>query len=99
MTRLHLLFSVCVCFSAIQLDLSHTPEPRHILSRHSLPITDLHCGLMGAQARIATASLDQTVKVRQQLTGGGYVSCSVRRAEVVAPPSGLGDSSYLFHQR
>ncbi len=57
---------VCVCafFSVIQLDSSQTPEPRHILSRHSLPITDLHCGLMGAQARVATASLDQTVKVR-----------------------------------
>ncbi|XP_045886495.1 WD repeat-containing protein 18 [Micropterus dolomieu] len=60
---------VCVCFSAIQLDLSHTPEPRHILSRHSLPITDLHCGLMGAQARIATASLDQTVKVWELSSG------------------------------
>lgn len=55
---------MCACFSVIQLDLSHTPEPRHVLSRHSLPITDLHCGLMGAQARVATASLDQTVKVR-----------------------------------
>uniref|UniRef100_A0A673GK28 WD repeat-containing protein 18 n=1 Tax=Sinocyclocheilus rhinocerous TaxID=307959 RepID=A0A673GK28_9TELE len=36
----------CVlCFSVVQLDLSRTPEPRHILSRHSLPITDIHCGL------------------------------------------------------
>uniref|UniRef100_A0A3Q1GGA8 WD repeat-containing protein 18 n=1 Tax=Acanthochromis polyacanthus TaxID=80966 RepID=A0A3Q1GGA8_9TELE len=50
--------------SVVHLDLSHAPEPRHVLSRHSLPITDLHCGLMGAQARVATASLDQTVKVR-----------------------------------
>ncbi|KAI3369194.1 hypothetical protein L3Q82_026149, partial [Scortum barcoo] len=55
--------------SVIQLDLSHTPEPRHILSRHSLPITDLHCGLMGAQARVATASLDQTVKVWELSSG------------------------------
>lgn len=55
---------MCVCFSVIQLDLSHTPEPRHVLSRHSLPITDLHCGMMGVQARVITASLDQTVKVR-----------------------------------
>lgn len=54
----------CVlCFSVVQLDSSRAPEPRHILSRHSLPITDLHCGLMGPQARVATASLDQTVKV------------------------------------
>ncbi|KAJ4943246.1 LOW QUALITY PROTEIN: WD repeat-containing protein 18-like [Gymnodraco acuticeps] len=56
-----LVWSLC---SVIQLDLNAPPEPRHILSRHSLPITDLHCGLMGAQARVATASLDQTVKVR-----------------------------------
>nr|XP_020483297.2 WD repeat-containing protein 18-like [Labrus bergylta] len=60
---------VCVCLSVIQLDSSHTPEPRHVLSRHSLPITDLHCGLMGAQARIATASLDQTVKVWELSSG------------------------------
>lgn len=53
-----------VCFSVIQVDLNHTPEPRHVLSRHSLPITDLHCGMMGVQARVVTASLDQTVKVR-----------------------------------
>ncbi|XP_041646353.1 WD repeat-containing protein 18 [Cheilinus undulatus] len=55
--------------SVIQMDLNHTPEPRHVLSRHSLPITDLHCGLMGAQARIATASLDQTVKVWELSSG------------------------------
>ncbi|XP_078024526.1 WD repeat-containing protein 18 [Epinephelus lanceolatus] len=55
--------------SVIQVDLSHTPEPRHVLSRHSLPITDLHCGLMGAQARVATASLDQTVKVWELSSG------------------------------
>ncbi|XP_062280880.1 WD repeat-containing protein 18-like [Scomber scombrus] len=58
--NLALVWSLC---SVIQLDLNQTAEPRHILSRHSLPITDLHCGLMGAQARVATASLDQTVKV------------------------------------
>uniref|UniRef100_A0A3P8UJU6 WD repeat-containing protein 18 n=1 Tax=Cynoglossus semilaevis TaxID=244447 RepID=A0A3P8UJU6_CYNSE len=53
----------------IQLDSNHTPEPCHVLSRHSLPITDLHCGLMGVQARIATASLDQTVKVWELSSG------------------------------
>lgn len=56
-----------VCCSVVQLDPSHTPEPRHVLSRHSLPITDIHCGLMGAQARVTTASLDQTVKVSPEL--------------------------------
>ncbi|XP_077390794.1 WD repeat-containing protein 18 isoform X1 [Festucalex cinctus] len=55
--------------SVIQVDLSHAPEPRHILSRHSLPITDLHCGMMGAQARVATASLDQTVKLWEVSSG------------------------------
>lgn len=55
--------------SVVQLDSSRTPEPRHILSRHSLPITDIHCGLMGPQARVATASLDQTVKVWEISSG------------------------------
>nr|XP_057930464.1 WD repeat-containing protein 18 [Doryrhamphus excisus] len=55
--------------SVIQVDLSHAPEPRHILSRHSLPITDLHCGMMGPQARVATASLDQTVKLWEVSSG------------------------------
>ncbi|KAK2835124.1 hypothetical protein Q5P01_015608 [Channa striata] len=64
--NLALVWSLC---SVIQLDLNHTPEPRHILGRHSLPITDLHCGSMGAQARVATASLDQTVKVWELSSG------------------------------
>uniref|UniRef100_A0A3Q2QLS2 WD repeat-containing protein 18 n=1 Tax=Fundulus heteroclitus TaxID=8078 RepID=A0A3Q2QLS2_FUNHE len=55
----------CLCV----LDISHAPEPRHILSRHSLPITDLHCGHMGAQARVATSSLDRTVKVWELSSG------------------------------
>ncbi|XP_036067621.1 WD repeat-containing protein 18 isoform X2 [Oryzias melastigma] len=56
-------------WGVIQLDASQAPEPRHVLSRHSLPITDLHCGCMGAQARVATASLDQTVKVWELSSG------------------------------
>lgn len=55
--------------SVIQPDSNHVPEPRHVLSRHSLPITDLHCGLMGPQARLVTASLDQTVKVWELSSG------------------------------
>ncbi|KAF5909961.1 WD repeat-containing protein 18, partial [Clarias magur] len=55
--------------SVVQLDSSRTPEPRHVLSRHTLPITDVHCGLMGAQARVATASLDQTVKLWEISSG------------------------------
>ncbi|KAK3562288.1 hypothetical protein QTP86_033337, partial [Hemibagrus guttatus] len=57
--------------SIVQLDSSRTPEPRHMLSRHSLPITDVHCGLMGPQARVATASLDQTVKRNGKEKGKG----------------------------
>lgn len=49
--------------SVLQVDPSRTPAPRHVWSRHTLPITDLHCGLGGPLARVATASLDQTVKV------------------------------------
>ncbi|XP_038153228.1 WD repeat-containing protein 18 [Cyprinodon tularosa] len=64
--NLALVWSVC---SVVQLDLSHTPEPRHVLARHSLPITDLHCGYMGPQARVATSSLDQTVKVWELSSG------------------------------
>ncbi|XP_062868961.1 WD repeat-containing protein 18 [Trichomycterus rosablanca] len=55
--------------SVVQLDSSCVPEPRHVLSRHSLPITDIHCGLMGPQARVATASLDQTVKLWEISSG------------------------------
>ncbi|XP_043962075.1 WD repeat-containing protein 18 [Gambusia affinis] len=64
--NLALVWNVC---SVVQMDLSHTPEPRHVLSRHSLPITDLHCGHMGAQARVATSSLDQTAKVWELSSG------------------------------
>ncbi|XP_029005371.1 WD repeat-containing protein 18 isoform X2 [Betta splendens] len=64
--NLALVWSLC---SVIQLDLTHTTDPRHILGHHSLPITDLHCGMMGAQARVATASLDQTVKVWELSSG------------------------------
>ncbi|CAN9500292.1 unnamed protein product [Ophioblennius macclurei] len=55
--------------SVFQMDLSPAPEPRHVLSHHSLPITDLHCGMMGTQGRIATGSLDQTVKVWELSSG------------------------------
>ncbi|MEQ2317006.1 WD repeat-containing protein 18, partial [Ameca splendens] len=66
---LHLLSHPSLSLSVVLLDLSHSPEPCHVLSRHSLPITDLHCGHMGAQARVATSSLDQTVKVWELSSG------------------------------
>lgn len=84
------MWTTLVCFwhlcppfvRVIQLDTSQTPEPRHVLSRHSLPITDLHCGCMGAQARVATASLDQTVKVRHSFKPPVRVDCYKRGIQV-----------------
>lgn len=42
----------------------HSSLTRHIWSDHSLPVTDIHCGSGGLRCRVATASLDQTCKVR-----------------------------------
>ncbi|KAK7803899.1 hypothetical protein U0070_020116 [Myodes glareolus] len=47
----------------MQADPSRILAPRHVWSQHTLPITDLHCGFGGPMARVATASLDQTVKL------------------------------------
>ncbi|KAL4828911.1 hypothetical protein H8958_018425 [Nasalis larvatus] len=54
-----LAWSLC---SVLQADPSRIPAPRHVWSHHTLPITDLHCGFGGPLARVATSSLDQTVK-------------------------------------
>uniref|UniRef100_A0A4W3I0N3 WD repeat-containing protein 18 n=1 Tax=Callorhinchus milii TaxID=7868 RepID=A0A4W3I0N3_CALMI len=50
-------------YSVLQVDFVRTPEPRHVWTRHTLPVTDIHCGIGGPLARVATASLDQTVKL------------------------------------
>uniref|UniRef100_A0A8C6QLD1 WD repeat-containing protein 18 n=1 Tax=Nannospalax galili TaxID=1026970 RepID=A0A8C6QLD1_NANGA len=55
-----LAWSLC---SVLQADPSRILAPRHVWSRHTLPITDLHCGFGGPLARVATASLDQTIKL------------------------------------
>nr|XP_004654742.1 WD repeat-containing protein 18 [Jaculus jaculus] len=55
-----LAWSLC---SVLQADPSRILAPRHVWSRHTLPVTDLHCGFGGPLARVATASLDQTVKL------------------------------------
>lgn len=55
---------LCCPHSVLQAEPSQIPDPRHVWSRHSLPITDLCCGFGGPLARAATASLDQTAKVR-----------------------------------
>ena len=65
----------------LQADPSRTPAPRHVWSRHTLPITDLHCGFGGPLARVATASLDQTVKVGPSL-------CHVPRSGCELSPAG-----------
>uniref|UniRef100_A0A8C3FS44 WD repeat-containing protein 18 n=1 Tax=Chrysemys picta bellii TaxID=8478 RepID=A0A8C3FS44_CHRPI len=56
-------------YSTLQVEHSQIPEPRHVWSRHSLPITDLCCGFGGPLARAATASLDQTVKLWEISSG------------------------------
>ncbi|XP_019645818.1 PREDICTED: WD repeat-containing protein 18-like [Branchiostoma belcheri] len=54
----------------------HSPEPRHTLSHHSLPVTDLYCGCGGLQARAASASLDQTCKLFEVSSGQVLMSVS-----------------------
>ncbi|CAO2641522.1 WD repeat-containing protein 18 [Lemmus lemmus] len=49
--------------SVLQADPTRILAPRHVWSHHTLPITDLHCGFGGPMARVATASLDQTMKL------------------------------------
>ncbi|XP_054835109.1 WD repeat-containing protein 18 [Eublepharis macularius] len=55
--------------SVLQVEHGQSPEPRHVWSRHSLPITDLCCGIGGPMARAATASLDQTAKLWEISSG------------------------------
>ncbi|XP_063476089.1 WD repeat-containing protein 18 isoform X1 [Symphalangus syndactylus] len=61
-----LAWSLC---SVLQADPSRIPAPRHVWSHHTLPITDLHCGFGGPLARVATSSLDQTVKLWEVSSG------------------------------
>ncbi|XP_032902927.1 WD repeat-containing protein 18 [Amblyraja radiata] len=58
--NLVLVWNLC---SLLQLGYARVPEPQHVWSRHTLPVTDIHCGVGGPLSRIATASLDQTVKL------------------------------------
>ena len=39
-------------------------EPRYSWTNHTLPITDVYIGHGGCRARVATASRDKSVKVR-----------------------------------
>uniref|UniRef100_A0A7M4G0P2 WD repeat-containing protein 18 n=1 Tax=Crocodylus porosus TaxID=8502 RepID=A0A7M4G0P2_CROPO len=56
-------------YSVLQVESTQIPDPRHVWSRHTLPITDLCCGFGGPLARAATASLDQTVKLWEISSG------------------------------
>ncbi|XP_042694188.1 WD repeat-containing protein 18 isoform X2 [Centrocercus urophasianus] len=56
-------------YSVLQAEPSQIPDPRHVWSRHSLPITDMCCGFGGPLARAATASLDQTAKLWEISSG------------------------------
>ncbi|XP_043909947.1 WD repeat-containing protein 18 [Protopterus annectens] len=64
--NLVLLWNLC---SVLETELSRNPEPRYVWSRHTLPVTDIHCGFGGSLARIGTASLDQTVKLWEIASG------------------------------
>ncbi|XP_052777090.1 WD repeat-containing protein 18-like isoform X2 [Mya arenaria] len=44
-------------------------EPKNIWSSHSLPITDIHVGRGGARSRVVSASLDQTCKIWDMVSG------------------------------
>ncbi|XP_010633263.1 WD repeat-containing protein 18 isoform X1 [Fukomys damarensis] len=61
-----LAWSLC---SVLQVDPSRIPAPRHVWSHHTLPVTDVHCGFGGPLARVATASVDQTVKLWELSSG------------------------------
>eukprot|EP00124_Ichthyophonus_hoferi_P004801 Ihof_evm2s582 gene=Ihof_evmTU2s582 len=45
------------------------PVPRYSWSDHSLAVTDIHCGMGGAMARVATVSLDRTCKIWELISG------------------------------
>ncbi|XP_061457287.1 WD repeat-containing protein 18 isoform X2 [Rhineura floridana] len=61
-------------YSILQVEHTQSPEPWHVWSRHSLPITDLCCGVGGPMARAATASLDQTAKLWEISSGNLLLS-------------------------
>nr|XP_060641742.1 WD repeat-containing protein 18 [Anolis sagrei ordinatus] len=61
-----IVWSLC---SVLQADPDQSPEPLHIWSQHTLPVTDLCCGIGGPMARVATASLDQTAKLWEISSG------------------------------
>ncbi|XP_045160558.2 WD repeat-containing protein 18-like [Mercenaria mercenaria] len=45
------------------------PEPVRIWSSHSLPVTDVHVGKGGSRCRVVSASLDQTCKIWDMVSG------------------------------
>ncbi|CAI9591424.1 unnamed protein product [Staurois parvus] len=61
-------------FTVLQAEGSRGPEPRHMWTQHTLPITDVQCGSGGPQARVVTSSLDQTVKLWDIASGELLVS-------------------------
>ncbi|OCU00478.1 WD repeat-containing protein 18 isoform X2 [Xenopus laevis] len=76
-------------YSVLQVETSRGPEPRYVWSRHSLPITDVQCGIGGPQARVATSSLDQTIKLWDICSGDLLVSVlfDVRITSVAFDPA------------
>uniref|UniRef100_A0A8C5WJU3 WD repeat-containing protein 18 n=1 Tax=Leptobrachium leishanense TaxID=445787 RepID=A0A8C5WJU3_9ANUR len=76
-------------YSVLQVEASRGPEPRHLWSLHSLPITDLQCGIGGPQSHAVTSSLDQTVKLWDIASGDILLSVlfDVRIMSVALDPA------------
>lgn len=68
------------CASLLQGGSNTTPAPAISLAEHSLAVTDIHVGMGGMGARVFTASLDRTCKVRMRCLGKG----------VAGPPAEMG---------
>jgi pre-rRNA-processing protein IPI3 len=45
------------------------PHPLHAWSKHSLPVTDIHCGFGGVRGHVFTSSLDRTCKIWEVSSG------------------------------
>nr|XP_010600152.1 WD repeat-containing protein 18 [Loxodonta africana] len=56
-------------YSVLHIDPSRIPSPRQVWTHHTLPMTDLHWGFGGPLTRVATASLDHTVKLWELSSG------------------------------
>ena len=79
--------------------LSAHREPLHTFNKHSLSVTDVHVGAGGVCARVFTASLDKTCKVRAHTLNKMVTQINtgpVLRFQVFELGSGQLIHSFLF---